>query len=197
MASELRSVIDRYKIHLFAHRQERPARMVAALRPILASAKNLKTKLNALPQSLRMELRAGGLGQLFDHLNELIEELIAASKSRSSYWQGHVAKSRPTGEAQISLWLRQQLKELITKYSPDRAGASKQEKRTNEARRDRWVGDVLRAIEVKFPDEKKNRKRFRGHIPPNITPSAKPARRRTTKSKDARAREQRLRGVVF
>jgi hypothetical protein len=102
-----------------------------------------------------MELRVGGLEHYLRGLEILLQELIANTKSRSSYWQKHTEKNRPVGEAEIGLWLREGLIGIAGEFFTT----------STEREKLKWVGFVLKAPGVRYPDEKKNKKRFVGRSP--------------------------------
>jgi len=159
---ELKPAIRAYRVRMLADSQERPARIVAALKRGLNPATSLLEWLNSLPQSLRQELRAGGVELLLHELAILTQRLKTRVEDRVCYWQGHVETHRPAGEGDASLDLRRSLTEIITKRLSDAPAAAERQKRANERRRRRWVADACREIGARYPNEKKNRRRFTG-----------------------------------
>jgi len=147
---EIEDALKRYKLSELVQKQERPARMVAALKPGLKPAKALLRWLQSLPPSLRLELRAGGIEERLDELTIIVGELAARTDERCRYYQGHVRTNRPFGVADIQLWLREDLMQIFMKHFPN----------AGEADCRSWVASILSRAGVAFPNEKKNRKRF-------------------------------------
>jgi hypothetical protein len=159
---QLISTIRHYRQRVLADKQERPARIVAALKPGLKPARDLLAWLNSLPVSVLIELRAGGI-------QTSLEVLIPRIKSRAAYWQRHVAAHRPTGEDARNRELRWSLIDIITAHWPDAPDATNQQKRTNKRERHRWVAFACSEIGAKYPNEKKNRRRFIGEHKPEAS----------------------------
>jgi hypothetical protein len=59
--SEVCDAVYGYRVRMLAHKQELPGRNAAALTRCVSPAQKLLVRLNSLPESLRIELRAGGL----------------------------------------------------------------------------------------------------------------------------------------
>src|SRR5262249_58239513 len=79
--------IREYRLRVLTEKQqERPAQLVAALKPGVKAAKELLPWLDSLPVSLLIELQAGGLEE---HLHRFI--------NRADYWQRHVKVWKPSG----------------------------------------------------------------------------------------------------
>jgi hypothetical protein len=131
--------IQAYKLRVLADSQESPARIVAALRPGLQPAKRLSKWLGTLPQSLRFDLKVPGMEGLPDRIEELVK-----------YWGAKVRAHRPAGEAAAGFDLRKMLDGSLADHID------------NERKRRRVVADILRDASIKFPNEKKNRKKFTG-----------------------------------
>ena len=131
--------IQTYKLRVLAESQESPARMVAALKPGLQPAKQLRQWLDTLPQSLHFDLKVSGM-----------EGLRARIEERLKYWEAKVRAHRPAGKGAAGLDLRQNLDSLLA----DHIG--------NEHKRRQAVADILAAASIKFPSEQKNRKKFTG-----------------------------------
>jgi hypothetical protein len=151
-AREVCGELGVYRARTIAHRQERPAKKVATLKKGLTAARKLQAWLNSQADSIRMELQTGGLEHFLEGLELLLQELAANAKSRSSYWKTHTMQNRPFGEGQISLWLRQGLTDIANRYL---VTSTEREKRN-------WVVSVLKEVGVRYPNEKKNKKRFVG-----------------------------------
>ena len=183
-----------YLATVIANKQERPARKVASLKQGAARAKKLLEWLKSLPPSLRLELRAEGIEGLLNDLAVLLDALGSNAKKQSAYWQGHVESHRPTGAANASLSLRQSLMDLVTRFSPGDPSDSDRQKRKNRHNWDRWVATAAKAIGARYPDEKKNRRRFTGEQAVNTQTTGKktPKRRRREQSKEERERTRRL-----
>jgi len=152
---QLISTIRHYRQRVLADEQERPARMVAALKPGLKPARAVLAWLNSLPVGVLMELQAGGM-------QTSLEALIPRIENRVAYWQRHVAAQRPTGEDARNRELRWSLTDIITAHWPDPPEATEQQKRANERGRRNWVAFACKEIGAKYPNEKKNRRRFTG-----------------------------------
>jgi hypothetical protein len=141
---ELTWTIRHYRAIVLADKQERPARIVAALKPGPKLAGDLLAWFKSLPPGLRLELRAG-------ELEGSLEALIPKTNDRLAHWQGQVKAHRPSGEGAASLDLRRSLIDIIAKYSL-----------ADERTQRNWVAFACRKIGAKYPDEKKNRRRFTG-----------------------------------
>jgi len=149
--------IREYRLRvLVAEKQERPAQIVAALKPGVKAAKELLSWLDSLPVSVLIELQAGGV-------KEFCERVI----NREAYWQGHVNAHRPAGEGDASLALRRTLTAIITAHRPDPPNATAEQKRFKEQRLRDWVAFACREIGAKYPHHKKHRRRFIGEHEPS------------------------------
>jgi hypothetical protein len=146
---QLISTIRYYRQRVLADEQERPARIVAALKPGLKPARELLAWLNSLPVGVLIELRAGALLSTLPRI-----------ENRIAYWQRRVAVHRPAGEDARNRELRRSLTDIITAHWPDEPDATDRQKRTNERERRRWVAFACREIGARYPYEKKNRRRF-------------------------------------
>jgi hypothetical protein len=155
---QLISTIKHYRQRVLADEQERPARIVAALKPGLKPARELLEWLNSLPVSVLIELRAGG-----------ILSTLPRIKNRVAYWQRRVAAHRPAGEDARNRELRWSLTDIITAHWPDPPDATDRQKRTNRWERHRWVAFTCKQIGAKYPNEKKNRRRFIGEHKPEAS----------------------------
>jgi hypothetical protein len=155
LIQQLISTIRHYRQRGLADKQERAARIVAALKPGLKPARNLSTWLNSLPVGLLIELQAGGI-------RTSLEALVSRIEHRAAYWQRRVAAHRPTGEDARNRDLRWSLTDIITEHWPDAPDATDRQKRTNKRERHRWVAFACREIGANYPNEKKNRRRFIG-----------------------------------
>jgi hypothetical protein len=143
---ELHSAIRHYNERRHADKQERPARIVAALKAGLKPTISLLEWLKSQPDGvLLIEVRAG-------NIQESLEALIPRIKNRVAYWQRHVEAHRPAGKDAARLDLRQSLTAIIAEQWPA----------ANEPKRRSWVAFALGKIGVRYPDEKKNRSRFVG-----------------------------------
>jgi hypothetical protein len=179
---EVREAIWLYREKVLAQRQERPARIVAALRQGLSRTKKLSEWLKSLSQGVRLELHAGNAERLLGDLANLLEALSTNIKGRSAYWRKHVETNRPAGQGSASLALRQSLMHFVTKHSPE----------TSQRQIRSCVAYALNAIGAKYPNEKKNRQRFTGQ-PAKAAGTAKPRKQiLDAGTKEARARARRL-----
>jgi hypothetical protein len=79
--------------------------------------------------------------------------------------------------------------DIITAHWPDSPDATDQQKRTNNRERQRWVAFACREIGAKYPNEKKNRRRFIGEHKPKASRQKKHRRIRQSKA------ERRLKDV--
>jgi hypothetical protein len=70
------------------------------------------------------------------------------AKSRSEYWEKHITP-HPAGEGDFGTWLRQELMAILARYSD-----------ADERKRRSWVAQALAVLGVKYPNEKKHKKRF-------------------------------------
>jgi hypothetical protein len=154
---QVRQAIQACNARLIADSQERPAKIVAALKPGLKSANELRKWLDSLPQGVRLELRVGGL-------EDLLVELLERIENRMGYWRKHVDAHRPAGEGDARLFLRRCLIEILQEHLPDRLDATNDQKRANERRRLLRVAKALADAAIKFPNQRKNRKKFTGII---------------------------------
>jgi hypothetical protein len=130
-----------------------------------------------------IELRAGGI-------QTSLEALVSRIEHRVAYWQRRVAADRPTGEDARNRELRWSLIDIITAHWPDAPDATNQQKRTNKRERHRWVAFACREIGAKYPNEKKNRRRFIGEH----KPEASKRREKHIRIRRSKA-ERRLKGV--
>jgi hypothetical protein len=198
-ASELYWAIRAYRARALAAKQARPAKILAALKPGIRHARKLSDWLNSLPQSVRLELRSGQIEGLLSDLAEVVEALSVVTRSRAVYWQTHVRAHRPAGASDASLAFRQSLMEMLARFLPDNPTATPRQKRTSERNRLRHAADIMRTIGAPFPSEKKNRGRFKGDraSKSNLPKPLKPRKKRHVKGTGSRARDRRLKGVVF
>jgi hypothetical protein len=185
---ELISTIQHYRQRALADNQERPARMAAALKPGLKLARELLEWLNSLPMGVLIELQAGGI-------KTSLEAFIPRTENRVAYWQRHVAANRPAGKGAASLDLRKSLTDIITAHQPDPPNATGEQKRYNEQKRDRWVAFACTQVGARFPNEKKNRGRFRGEQKHPRKRRPKLYLRPHRKSADERRLKRRLKDV--
>jgi hypothetical protein len=152
---QLISTIRYYRQRVLADEQERPARIVAALKPGLKPARDLLAWLNSLPVGVLIDLRAGGIPAC-------LEALIPRIKNQLDYWHQRVAAHRPTGEEARNRELRWSLTDIIPEHWSDAPDATDRQKRTNKRERRRWVAFACQEIGARYPNEKKNRRRFMG-----------------------------------
>jgi hypothetical protein len=138
LVSEIGQAIRTYKATGHANRQESPARIVAALKPGLPLAKGLRVWLSTLPPWLRFDLKIPELEELFDRIKKLSDD-----------WQ-RKARAGPVGHGYAALSLRDSLRSILANDIK------------NEPERRRAVANILRAEGIRFPDEKKNRRKFTG-----------------------------------
>jgi len=161
---KLNCTIQAYRARVLADKQERPAKIVAALEPGLKSAKECLAWFDALPVGVLSAQQAGDIRTSLD-------AIISTIENRLVYWQQHVAANRPAGEGAASLDLRRSLTDIITAHWPDVPDATQQQKRFNERERRGWVAFACSEIGAKYPDEKKNRRRFIGERKPEAPPT--------------------------
>jgi hypothetical protein len=152
---KLRCTIEAYRARVRADKQEHPARMVAALKPGLKTAKDLLEWLNSLPVGVLTALQAGSI-------QTSLEAIIPTIENRVDYWPRHVAAHRPDGAGDASLDLRRSLTDIITAHRPDPPNATEQQKRFKEQRRRDWVAFACHEIGARFPHQKKRRRQFIG-----------------------------------
>jgi hypothetical protein len=189
---KLNWTIRAYRARVHADKQERPAQIVAALKPGLKLARDLFAWLRWLPESVRFDLRAGGIEDLLYDLTNVTEALLSRTKNRENYWQGHVKAHRPAGKGAASLDLRLSLTQIITEHWPDPPNATDRQKGTIERKRRSWVASACSEIGARYPHEKKHRRRFTGENKPEST--ERPRKRRRIRPSRA---ERRLKGVLI
>jgi hypothetical protein len=182
--SKLSCTIKLNRDRVLADQQERPAQIVAALKPVLRSARDLSARLNSLPVGLRLELQAGGLG-------EQLEALISKADDRLAYWRQHVAAHRPTGEGATSLDLRQSLTDIFAAHC---LGLPPEDRAKERKLRD-LVAYACQEMDVRFPDETKHRRRFMGEQKRPSKPGPKLYLRPLRKSAAERRLKRRLKDV--
>jgi hypothetical protein len=184
---EVRVLLLRYEVETRANRQAHPKRDIAAYKPVEEDARRLLRRLRSRSKRLRRSRRATarrllkGLRDLPDGLRlplgagnteTRLVELIGATGPRfvaaidnvepqlaelAGGVERELAKlrRRPTPNRlanPASDQLREGLLEIFTPFAPD------------DAELDRRVAEVLRLLRIRFPDEKKNRGRFRGRF---------------------------------
>jgi hypothetical protein len=172
LAYTLKSAITSYRVRLLACRQERPAVRVAALNMVLKAAmalhckitarakRNLLTRLAELPDSLRFDLRAGGLEPMLtmrgtaEGLNVALTELIERGIARQCYWRRKIRKGAPIGSAAMGKAFREHVLMILDEHCPD----------VPEAKRRKWAGDVWDKIGDAKLDPKKHAARFKGRF---------------------------------
>ena len=142
LVSEIEQAIRTYRLTELADYQEGPAHIVAALNPGLPVAKQLRIWLDTLPQAVRMSLKVPAV-------ESQLNELIARIDERVEHWQAKV-RAGPIGHRAAGLSLRQSLCAILAKDID------------NERKKRRAMANILRAAGIKFPDEKKNRRKFTG-----------------------------------
>jgi hypothetical protein len=147
---KLDCTIRAYRARRLGDKQESPARIVAALKPGVKAAKELRAWLDSLPVGVLIELQAGGLEE---HLHRII--------NRANYWQRHVEAGRPTGEDAANLDLRWSLKDI---YSEHCRLSLRRHKNPKERKRhlDDLVARASKMIGARYPNERKHRGRFTG-----------------------------------
>jgi hypothetical protein len=132
-----------YKARLLADYQERPAAIVMALNPGLLGMDELREWLKSLPQSVRLDLKIHGIeGKLDEWTNKL--------NYRLNYWGSKVHAHRPFGQRHAGESLRQTLDSMLAIYV------------VSERKRRSFVAKLVSAVNISFPNEKKNRKKFLG-----------------------------------
>ena len=160
---ELISAIKAYRAKGIVAKQERPAQLVAALKPGLGPARKLLHWLKSLPLSVRFELKAGGIEESLLDLEILTNALLCERNKRIKSWQTHVHRNRPTGEGAASLALRQSLTDFAARcWTGSPETASERERRAKEKKIRSWVAFACAEIGARYPNEKKNRARFTG-----------------------------------
>jgi hypothetical protein len=150
-ADELQLVLCNFKLRILGNQQERPTRIVSTLENGLGHINRLLHWLRSLPPEIVLDLKPGDIEKL---LAELTTNITAQTKRHKT----RVVKNRPPGIAEIRRYLQSNLLEIHQRYCPDK----------NDRQRDAWVARVLSEMKISFPNEKKDRKRFRyGYrIPP-------------------------------
>jgi hypothetical protein len=131
----------RLRVHLLPKYQERPAALVAVLKPGRMITSQLLKWLESLDHATGLTLGVPGIE---DQLKELWRRIDV----RLDYWKNKVHQHRPAGEADAGLALRQSLDSFLATYI------------INKRQRDKYVANILDAAGVKFPDPKKNKKKF-------------------------------------
>jgi hypothetical protein len=199
LAHELEYAIKAYRAKVMAFKQERPAKIVATLKKGLKWTKKLSEWLAQLPASVRLELIAGGVEGTLEDLAILLEALASNTKSRIARREKHIRAHRPAGEGAASLSLRRSLIDLIARYCPDASTSNGRQKRVGERKRRSWVALAVERIGARYPNEKNERGRFTGERSTRTRTAqvASPAAPRQRPSKQARAREKRLKDVVL
>jgi hypothetical protein len=169
---KLKIAIAAYRVRELAHRQERPAAIVAALKPVLKTAKALQDgctarrkagllkRIYALPASLRFDLRAGGLEEMLrtrgklKELNAALTELIEHGDAKLSQLKTRIREGAPAGSATIGAAFREQVLMMLDEHCPD----------ASEAKRIQWAGDVWAAIGDSQLDPQKHAAQFKGRF---------------------------------
>jgi hypothetical protein len=183
--AEVRVLLWRHEVEKRQNQQEHPKREIAAYKLVQAdarrllkrllppskrrrerlraAARRLLTRLRHLPEGVRLPLRAGNtetrLGELIgasatrfaaaiDNAETQLEELAGNAKIVLAALRRRAAPDRLANPA--SAQLRGGLLKVFAPYIPD------------ARKRDRRVTEVLRLLGVRYPNEKKNRGRFRG-----------------------------------
>jgi hypothetical protein len=95
--------------------------------------------LDTLPAWVRFDLEVPGP-----------KGLPARIKKRLDHWQAKVRSQRPASKGKAGLDLRQMLDAFLAEHID------------NEPKRRRTVANVLATAGIKFPNEKKNRRKFIG-----------------------------------
>jgi hypothetical protein len=150
---------------MMAFRQDVPARYAVTLERGLRYATKLRDFIEKLPDDLRINLEAAGLETNLQFLNVSLPVLIMRAKSQIMRWKKHVAQNRPAGEKDIGERFRQDLMAIFEKHAPN----------TTEKERRRRVAEICKHFGAKYPNEKKDRKRFLGQTGPSANkPRPKP-----------------------
>jgi hypothetical protein len=189
----VKACLRRYATEKLADQQEHPKREIAALEPVEADARRLLKRLHSLPKRLRsvakrLRLEADarrlleqlrslpeglrlplGAGNTESRLHELIgatgtrfaaaidnvetplDELAGNAKIVLAALRRRAAPNRLANAASVQL--RKGLLEVFAPDAPD-----------DDAERDRRVAEALRLLGVRYPNEKKDRKRFQGRL---------------------------------
>jgi hypothetical protein len=172
-AYKMKTAIAAYRVRLLAHQQERPAAIVATIKPVLEAAQTLQQRytlerqvlllrhLLALPDSLRFDLRTGAIERVlrmqttsakrFRRLTVSVRGLIEPGKAQQSRLQDKIAAGAPTGSAAIGAAFRELVLMTLDEYRPD----------TPDAQRRQWAGDVWEQVGDAALEPKKHAKRFK------------------------------------
>jgi hypothetical protein len=141
-AEELDLALRVFKLKELGVWQERPANIISTLRKGLTLTDQLLKWLRSLPW--RHDLKTAGT-------EELLAELVTNINGQINRYKKRVARHRPVGAAELRLSLRKNLGEIHQKYCPEK----------NDRERGAWIAHVFARNEIPFPNEKKDRKRFR------------------------------------
>lgn len=146
IAGQINEVLQQHHTAELATRQETPAGILAALRPVAEQLEGLLKHLSLLPLSLRHEL-AIDEAALRGRLDNI--KIVAGKYELRRVTAGHVA-SKDALRKELTARLLPILGEHCPKSASDRRRAL------------RWVADVQRAARLVVPDETKNPGRLMG-----------------------------------
>jgi len=152
---KLNHVVAAYFARRVGDSQESPARIAAALKPLIKSAEDLLAGLGVLPIGMLIELRAGGI---IKHLHGLKEHLPRIPR-QAEYWRRHVKAHRPVGEAVAGEDLRRALREI---YNDHCLSLRNKHPKAKKRYLDDLVAQACTEIGAKFPDRQKHQGRFAG-----------------------------------
>jgi hypothetical protein len=148
---EITEAIKVYRARRIADQQENPARIIAALKPGKRAARVMLKWLRSLPQSVRLPLRKGAT-------ETWLTEWIASIDASLTDLQ----KKRRHRGGNAGIDLRRNLIAICAEHLPDAHDATDPQRQAKAKKRERLVADILSFAAIKFPNEKKNRKRFTG-----------------------------------
>jgi hypothetical protein len=154
-AQRLSFFLKDHLLRACADEQERPTKVLRTLKAGLGPARSLLEFFDALPMSMRQRLGAVGV-------ENLLSELKTNIQKECRYWSRHKVRHRPPEARQLWHYLRDDLYALYSEHHPDdtdpdeNARKRRQRERQFHLQRRRWAAQVMRSIDVKFPDEKKN-----------------------------------------
>jgi hypothetical protein len=143
-AEELEVVLHNFKVRDLGDRQERPRRVIATLNKGLSHTENLLSWIRSLPPSVLIDLKIG-------NVEKLLSELITGIDVQAKHYKARVVKHRPAG----TIWVRESLQRDLTDIHQRLCPES------DRGQREAWVARALSEMKVAFPNEKKDRKRFR------------------------------------
>jgi hypothetical protein len=141
---ELQLALGNFKLRVLGNQQERPTRIISTLDKGLMHTNKLLDWLRSLPPVIVLDLKPG-------EIEKLLGELTTNIRTQTKRYRARVVKNRPLVAAEIRRYLQSNLREIHQRYCPDK----------NDRQRDAWVARVLSKMKISFPNEKKDRKRFK------------------------------------